>query len=160
MSYVYAVCKWFKGSGIAETLVAARVVVEGSVDHALRGKHDNRGIQYILLWRETLICARLKKVLGQMELSAATRSSLDILRNALTETQEALQKAHSDLQEDDDIKELINKVYGKPGSDMGNIWLSFLEMADPLVQNINACHARNGPEYISPSYSMLSGLMA
>ena len=39
MSYIYAIYKRFKGSSVAETLVAAEVIVEGSVDQALRGKH-------------------------------------------------------------------------------------------------------------------------
>ena len=44
MSYIYAIYKRFKGSGMAETLVAAGAVVEGSVDQALRGKHYRRGV--------------------------------------------------------------------------------------------------------------------
>ena len=33
-------------------------------------------------------------------------------------------------------------------------------MSDPLVQSIDACHARNGSEYLSSTYDMLAGLMA
>ena len=33
-------------------------------------------------------------------------------------------------------------------------------MTDPLVPNIDACHALNVPEYLSSTYSMLPGLMA
>jgi hypothetical protein len=47
-----------------------------------------------------------------------------------------------------------------PGTDMGDFWVSFLEMSDPLVQSIDACHARNGSEYLSSTYDMLAGLMA
>jgi len=43
---------------------------------------------------------------------------------------------------------------------MGDFWLSFIEMTDPLVQSIDACHARNGPQYLSSTYHMLPGLMA
>ena len=39
-------------------------------------------------------------------------------------------------------------------------WLSFLEMTDPLVQNIDARHAKNGLDYLSSTYDMLPGLMA
>ena len=35
MSYIYAIYKRFKGSGLADTLVSAGVVVEGSVDQAV-----------------------------------------------------------------------------------------------------------------------------
>ncbi|KAL8563613.1 hypothetical protein ACOMHN_024714 [Nucella lapillus] len=43
---------------------------------------------------------------------------------------------------------------------MGDFWISFMEMTDPLAQNLDACHARNGPEYVSSTYDMLKGLMA
>ena len=160
MSYIYAIYKRFKGSGMADTLVTAGVVVEGSVDQALRGKHYRRGVRCILLWREALIQKRLREILEHVELSEDIKKNLDTLRNALTKNQEALQEAHGDLEDDDDMKELINRVYEKPGTDMGDFWVSFMEMSDPLVQNIDACHARNGSEYLSSTYNMLPGLMA
>jgi hypothetical protein len=160
MSYMYAVYKRFKGSGMADTLVTAGVVVEGSVDQALRGKHYRRGVRCIQLWREALINKRLPKILEHEELSEDIKENLKTLRNALTETQEALQKAHKDLEEDGDVKELINRVYEKPGTDMGDFWVSFLEMTDPLVQCLHACHARNGTEYLVSTFNMLPGLMA
>ena len=43
---------------------------------------------------------------------------------------------------------------------MGDLWVSFMEMSDPLVRNIDACHARNGTEYLSSTYDMLPWLMA
>ena len=143
MSYINAIYKRFKGSGMAATLVAAEVIVEGSVDQALRRKHYRRGMQCIVLWREILIHQRLRAILEHQELSEDVKENLDTLRNAFTETQEDLQKAHSNLEDDDDIKELINQVYKEPGTDMGDFWVSFMEMSDPLVQNIDACHARN-----------------
>ena len=42
---------------------------------------------------------------------------------------------------------------------MGEYWISFLEMSDPLAQNIHACHTQDYDEYTS-SYEMLSGLLA
>ena len=59
---IHAICKRFKGSGIADTLVAAGVVVEGYVDQALRVKHYKRGVRCIMLWREVLIHQRLKQI--------------------------------------------------------------------------------------------------
>lgn len=43
MSYIHAIYKRFKGSGMSDTLVAAGVVVEGSVEQALQGKHYRKG---------------------------------------------------------------------------------------------------------------------
>ncbi|KAL8603169.1 hypothetical protein ACOMHN_032615 [Nucella lapillus] len=94
------------------------------------------------------------------ELSEAVKEKLDIVRNALTETQEAIHEVHGDLEEDDNMKDMIKSVYEKPGTDMGDFWISFMEMTDPLAQNLDACHARNGPEYVSSTYDMLKGLMA
>ncbi|KAJ4940036.1 hypothetical protein JOQ06_029467 [Pogonophryne albipinna] len=160
MSYIYAIYKRFKGSGMADTLVTAGVIMEGSVEQALRGKHYRRGVRCILLWREVLIQQGLTNILEHEELSENIKENLNTLRNALTDTREALQAVHSNLEDDDGMKELITRVYEKPGTDMGDFWISFMEMSDPLVQNIDACHARNGSEYLSSTYNMLPGLMA
>lgn len=160
MSYMYAIYKRFKGSGIADTLVAAGVVVEGSVDQALRGKHYRRGLRCILLWREALLQQRLRTIIEHEDLPEVVKNNLVTLRNALTEKQVDLERAHSDLEKDDYITHLIRQVYEMPGTDMGDFWLSFLEMSDPLVQNIDACHAQNFTEYLSSTYNMLPGLMA
>jgi hypothetical protein len=83
MSYMYAIYKRFKESGMAETQVAAWVIVEGSVDQALRGKHYRRGIRCILLWREALIQQRLQGMMHK--LSRIFRSACRSLRlNLLT----------------------------------------------------------------------------
>ncbi|KAL8563361.1 hypothetical protein ACOMHN_008200 [Nucella lapillus] len=146
MSYIHAIYKRFNGSGMSDTLVTAGVIVDGSVDQALRGKHYRCGVRCIMLWREALIHQRLKDILEHEELSEAVKEKLDIVRDALTETQEAIHEAHGDLEEDDNIKDMIKSVYEKPGTDMGDFWISFMEMTDPLAQNLDACHARNGPE--------------
>ena len=53
------------------------------------------------------------------------------------------------------MRHLITKVYEKPGTDMGDFWISFLEMPDPLVGFLDACHARNSNESLSLTYSLL-----
>jgi len=159
MSYIYAIYKQFKGSGMADVLVAAGVVVEGSVDQALRGKHYRLGVRCIMLWREALIQKRRRDILDQEGFSDNIQEKIDTLRGALIETQDALHEAHNDPENDDDMKRLISRIYEKPDTDMGDFWISFLEMSDPLAQNIHACHAQNGSEYISSTY-MLPGLMA
>lgn len=67
-------------------------------------------------WRETHIHQRLSKILLHVELSQGIQTNLDILCNALTETRENLHEVHSD----NDIKALIDKVYEKPDTDMGD----------------------------------------
>lgn len=112
-----------------------------------------------MLWREALIHKRLAKILEHEVLSEDIKENLKTLHNAFTETQEALQKSLNDLEEDGDVKELINIVYEKPGTNIGDFWGSFLEMSDPLVQCLDACHARNATEYLLSTYNMLPGLM-
>ena len=64
-------------------------------------------MQCILLWRDVLIQNQLSKILEHKELSEDIKENLNILRNALTENQEALQTAYCDLENDADMKELI-----------------------------------------------------
>ena len=160
MSFIYALYKRFKGSGLDDIPVTAGVVVQGSVDQALRGKHYRRGVRCIFLWREALIQNRLSQVLQYEDLPATVQNNLGILRNALTAPQATLLEANSCLEDDVFIKNLITKVYEKPGTDMGDFWVSFFEMSDPLVQCLDACHARNFTEYLSSTYNMLPGQMA
>ncbi|KAJ4940726.1 hypothetical protein JOQ06_027021, partial [Pogonophryne albipinna] len=123
ISYIYAIYKRFKGSGMADTLVTAGVIMEG----------------------EVLIQQRLKNILEHEELSENIKENLNTLRNALTDTWEALRAAHSHLEDDDGMKELITRVYEKPGTDMGDFWISFMEMSDPLCQRRHRKHVECQP---------------
>lgn len=109
--------------------------------------------------RDTLIDLRLRDILEHDQLSENVKEKLDILRNELTETQETLHEAHSGLENDDDMKTLINRDYEKPGTDMGEFCISFIETSNPLVKNLDACHVTNRQEHIS-STCMLHGQMA
>ena len=53
MSFIYAIYKRFKGSGLSDVLVTAGVIADGSVDQALRGKHFKRGVCCLRLIYET-----------------------------------------------------------------------------------------------------------
>ena len=93
-----------------------------------------------MLWREALIHKRLKKVLENKTLSVDTLAKLNTLRRALDESKDVLTEAYSHLNDNDDIKGLINAVYKTPSTDIGDFWLSFMEMSDILLQNVHACH--------------------
>ena len=160
MSYMYSLYKRFKGSGMADTLVEAGVVVGGSVDAALRGKHYRRGVRCIILSREALIHLRLKSTMRNQILSPPAQEALSVLRDPLNCSQQQHSTAYQVLSQLDEIKTIVEAVYEKPGTDMGDYWISFLEMSDPLAQNIHACHTQDYDEYISSSYEMLSGLLA
>ena len=109
--------------------------------------------------REALLQKRIETVMELGELSRETRDKLGILHNSTTKKLEAIQQAQFELENSEEITDLIQRVYQKMETDMGDFWISFLEMTDPLVQCIDACHSRNFLEYLSSTYNMLSGLM-
>ena len=150
----------FQGSGISDILVSAGVIVEGSVEQALRGKHYRRGVRCIMLMREALIQSRIKDKLAVKQLSILMKHHLDTLRQTLKESQENLADAHRHLENDRDLQVIVKSVYESNGTDMGDFWLTFLEMSDVLMKNIHACHSRNAQEYLSSTQGMLKYLMA
>ena len=113
-----------------------------------------------MLMREALIHARLKELLSSRCLPEKTENLLKSLRAALQETQDKLRSAHSSLEEDEGLNEIVRRIYEPTGTDMGDFWVSFLEMTDVLIQNIHACHVRNLSEYISSTYDMLKYLVS
>ena len=158
MSYIYTVYKRFQGSGIEDVLVSAGVLAAGSAEKALKGKHFRKAVRSILLWREALFHLRLKDLLESKPLSAETKVTLAVLRSPLVETRESLAAASESLESMDEIKELVAQVYHSPGTDMGDFWLSFLEMTDALAQNLHACHTQSYNEFKSSTYEMLKGM--
>ena len=58
------------------------------------------------------------------------------------------------------IKEIVTEVYKKPDTDMGYFWVSFLQMTDPLAQNLLASHTQSYEEFKSSTYEMMAGLKA
>ena len=85
---------------------------------------------------------------------------LDTLRQTLKESQENLADIHRNPENDRDLQEVVQSVYESNGTDIGDFWLTFLEMNDVLMQNIHACHSRNAQEYLSSTHGMLKYLMA
>ena len=56
-----AIYKCYKGSELGDVLVAGGVVAEGSVEHALKGKHYKRGLHCFRLVCEALLSKFLKE---------------------------------------------------------------------------------------------------
>ena len=101
--------------------------------------------------------SRLQVILQDQNLSDAIKETLDILRNPLEKSQSELSEAYTKLENMQEIKDIVREVYEKPGTDMGDFWVSFLEMSDPLAQNLHACHSQLYDEYKSSTYDMLPG---
>ena len=111
-----------------------------------------------MLIREALIHIRIKELLASNPVPEETEIFLKTLRSALTETKENLLTAHNSLEKDDWIDNTVSSIYKSTGTDMGDFWISFLEMTDILAQNIHACHVRDLSEYLSSTYDMLKYL--
>ena len=60
--------------------MAGRVAAEGSVDHALKGKHYKRGLFYLKLMYEALMSQLVKESLVP-NLAGETKNNLAILRD-------------------------------------------------------------------------------
>lgn len=98
MSYSHAIYKRFQGSGLADILVAAGVIADGSVNQALSGKHFRRGMRCIMLMREALIQERIKEIVVEKDLPDSVKENIDTLRKALYEPHETLTTAHATLE--------------------------------------------------------------
>ena len=72
-SMIYAIYKCYNRSGIADVLVAAGVIAEGSIDHASRGKHYTRALS---LMYETLMYLLLNKNHAGLEFLLIPRVNL------------------------------------------------------------------------------------
>ena len=108
-----------------------------------------------MLWREVVIHKRLSIVLENESLSTENIHNLDILKKALTENKDNLASAYTYLETDQNIQKLVNAVYERANTDMGENWMSFMEMSNILLQNVDACHVGNLGEYLSFTCAML-----
>ena len=90
-----AIYKRYKGSELGEVLVAGGVVAEGSVDHALKGKHYKMGLRCLRLMYEALM-SQLLKVRCSPYLGDETMENLKILRNTSL-SQDSRAAAHTAL---------------------------------------------------------------
>ena len=142
MSYMYAVYKRFEGSGLADVIVSAGVLAGGTAVKALRGKHYRKGLRSINQYRETSIYVRLKEILPAVQLPQYLKDALEVLRDPLNESQVRLSGAYHVLELSPVILDIVSQVYTALDTDMSRYWLSFLEMTDPLIQNITACHSQ------------------
>ena len=99
---ISAIYKHYKGSELGDVLVAAGVIAEGSVDHALKGKHYKRGLRCLRLMYEALV-SELVKVRLIPNLDSATVENVKILKDeSISHSSRAA--AHATLEEDADLK--------------------------------------------------------
>ena len=58
---------------------------------------------------------------------------------------------------DQNIQKLVDAVYERANTDMGEYQMSFLEMSHILLQNVDACHVDN---HVTLTTLMLPGMLA
>lgn len=154
MSFIYTIYKRFKGSGISDVLVAAGVIADGSVDQALRGKHFKRGVRCLRLFYETLVHLALNKRLEGSPLSEEVCASISKLRHGIDA--EEREETHSELERNTQVKDLVDSLFiNYDGAPQAEYWMSFMEMAEILTQNIHAIRTRNWTEFKSSLKLML-----
>ena len=157
MSFVSAIYKRFKGSGISDVLVAAGVIADGSVDQALRGKHFKRGVRCLRLFYETLVHHALDKRLEGSQLSEEIKVCLSKLRSS-DDTQE-LADAYAELESDLELKNLVNTLFQDfDDASQSEYWISFMEMVEILTLNIHSLRAKKWIEFKSSLKLMLPWL--
>ncbi|KAL8590504.1 hypothetical protein ACOMHN_010940 [Nucella lapillus] len=154
-----AIYKRYKGSELGEILVAGGVIAEGSVDHALKGKHYKRGLRCLRLMYEALMS---QLVQGRItpDLGGETRENIKLLRNTSL-SKEARAAAHAALEEDADLENLITNLFTHvEASDMADYWRDFLTMTDALMQNVHAVHECNWDKFVISLRAMLPWMVA
>ena len=72
--------------------------------------------------------------------SAENIHSLEVLKKVLTENKDNIASAYADLEMDENIQKLVDAVYERENTEMGQYWMSFMEMSNILLQTVDACH--------------------
>ena len=102
-----------------------------------------------MLMYEALMHMLLDRLHERSQLSALTVSSIAILRDPTTNSQETLASAHKELEADSGLDTLVGCMFQKTEkSDMACYWLQFMTMVEILMLNKNAVHTCSWDEYL------------
>ena len=149
-SFMSAINKRFNGSGLSD-LVAAKVIAEGSVDNALKGKHYKRGVQCFHLMYEVLVCRIIQQELNEgLSLSAELKEKLEKLQKPTASTQEQQKMISDELESSPEFSSFVIQAFQKAensDSPMAKYWLTFLDMSEILMLNIHAVKTQNWEEF-------------
>ena len=133
--FISAINKRFKGSGLADIMVAAGVIVERSVDRALRGKHYQRGVRCLQLIYEMLMHRAIQMACGEgLQLTTRVSEKLETLYQV--PSREDRQKAYKEIDGSAELVEFVEKTFEKlqdSETPMAKFWLSFMEMVEILT---------------------------
>ena len=147
MSFMSAINKRFKGSGLAELLVAADEIAKGSVEQALKGKHYKRGVRCLKLVYELLTRKIIQNGFENgLSISPDLQAKLQVLRTLGENTKDELCDAYRSLQANPEISRFVEAAFSmveQTESSMTTYWLSFTEMVEALLLNIHALRTQD-----------------
>ena len=157
-----AINKRFNGSGLSDLLVAAKVIAEGSVDNAVKGKHYKRGVQCFHLMYEVLVRRIIQQELNEgLSLSAELKEKLEKLQKPTASTQEQRKIISDELESSPEFSFFVIQAFQKAensDSPMAKYWLTFLDMSEILMLNIHAVKTQNWEEFKTSLRLMLPWL--
>ena len=90
-----------------------------------------------LFWFWYIWSISLTKVSENSSSSTENILNLEVLKKELTEKKDNLTSAFADLEMDENIQKLANAVYERENTDLGECWLSQMEMSNILLQNVH-----------------------
>ena len=90
-----------------------------------------------LFWFWYIWSISLTKVSENSSSSTENILNLEVLKKELTEKKDNLTSAFADLEMDGNIQKLADVVYERENTDLGERWLSQMEMSNILLQNVH-----------------------
>lgn len=140
-SFMVCIYKRFSGSGLEDILVAADLVVEGSVEQALRAKKYKRGIRCYTLLYECLLRRLITKT--GIECPTEITDKIELLKNG---DSDELIKVWSALENSDAMQKFADNIFRevrRSKSQTDEFWLTFMEMVELLMENIYSIRTHN-----------------
>ena len=142
VSFITAINKRFSGSGLSDIIVAADIIADKSVDQAMRGKHYRRIVRALQLTYEALQRRIIKNgIQNGLQLSEQIQNCLEKIRDPFCLTTAELQEYVRDLKENGEFYQFMIEAYQLIigfNSPMANYWLSFMDMVEILIMNIQS----------------------
>ncbi len=144
MSVITAIFKRTKECGIADLVVVGGVIVEGSVDQALRGKHLNRAIRIFKL--VYVILARCLVWKGHEEGIKFSGSRLAITGDPNDYPSDQRNQSFEELVSSEQLSSYVKSIFEmveKSVSSMAMFWVNIMNMIEILFMNIHCLRTKD-----------------
>lgn len=154
-SYLNALGKRYAGSGIEDLAVVSGLLVEGSVQRALSGKHYYRGMRSYKLLAEALI---------KMLIDCFIDKNAELLHQFKDLPEILTEKEHDEFANSSVFKNFVSQMFNyvlTSDSDMAKFWLSFILDVELLLQHYHYIRGGNNfNNFLQSSYEMIPLLAA